>query len=234
MAERRLSAGAALSEVLATDPAARAAWERTRNRLRLLGQVLSVTVTEFAEERNRATRECFDAAQEALSLTDPELEAAGFELPKTIDDWEHLARIVEMPFEIVRSGDFTLVETRAVALAWADRQRLRAKLAGGAAVSAAPGRGPHGAATDTEAAPPALTLNEIAVMRALSEFDQAELASASRIEAAMDPSHRVSERSIGVIVHRLREIGLAERPMGDRSGVRLTTSGRRLLRKIAD
>jgi len=39
-----------------------------------------------------------------------------------------LAHIVEMPFEVVRSGNFTLSETYELALAWVERQRVKQKL----------------------------------------------------------------------------------------------------------
>lgn len=88
-------------------------------------------------------------------------------------------------------------------------------------------------AQDT-AAPPALTENEVAVVNTLARFDPSRLASAVMIETEMDGPVRLSRRTIQPIVTRLIELSLAERPRGDRSGVRLTLAGRRLASKIAD
>lgn len=87
---------------------------------------------------------------------------------------------------------------------------------------------------DEDELPPALTANQIIVMRTMARFDPSQLLSAARIEEAIDPSRRISVRTIGDVVRRLHELGYAERPEGDRRGARLTTRGRRILRKIAD
>lgn len=81
---------------------------------------------------------------------------------------------------------------------------------------------------------PPLTDNEVAVVTTLARFDPLQLASASKIEAEMDAPNRRSPRTIGKAVTRLIQLGLAERPRGDRSGARLTTAGRRVARKFAD
>jgi hypothetical protein len=87
---------------------------------------------------------------------------------------------------------------------------------------------------DAQIEVPPLTDNEVAVITTLARFDPLQLASASKIEAEMDASNRRSPRTIGKAVTRLIELGLAERPRGDRSGARLTTAGRRVARKVAD
>jgi len=80
----------------------------------------------------------------------------------------------------------------------------------------------------------ALTENEVAVINALAKFDPRRLASGVMIEDEMDGSIRLTRRTIQPIVSRLIELDLAERPRGERSGVRLTLAGRRLASKIAD
>lgn len=87
---------------------------------------------------------------------------------------------------------------------------------------------------DTTAVPPALTLKEATVLRTLAIFDPSELVSAARIESEMELSVRLSARTIGKAIGRLIEFGLAERPLGERSGTRLAIAGRRLAQKIAD
>ncbi|RMF00583.1 MAG: hypothetical protein D6773_11225 [Alphaproteobacteria bacterium] len=232
MAERpRISAGEAFARSLQNDPATRAAWKRTSARLRVIGEIWSRIRTASADERQHAARELTETIQEALRASGDELAAAGFEPPQTIEDWEHLALIAEMPFEKIRSGDFTLAEVRAVALAWADRQRMKAMLAG---EGRAPQPGRQVTPDDDDQPPPALTANEVAVLRTLASIDPAELASVARVEAAMDRAQRVSEKTIRLAIRRLVGLGLAERPEGDRRGARLTIAGRRLVRKITD
>ncbi|GAB4384140.1 MAG: hypothetical protein Kow0022_05840 [Phycisphaerales bacterium] len=87
---------------------------------------------------------------------------------------------------------------------------------------------------DAEVEVPPLTENEVAVITTLVRFDPVRLASVAMIEAEMDAGSRRSPRKIGEAVNRLIELGFAERPRGDRSGVRLTIAGRRIARKIAD
>jgi len=87
---------------------------------------------------------------------------------------------------------------------------------------------------DAEVEVPPLTDNEVAVINTLARFDPRQLASGAKIEAEMEAPHRRSQRTIGKAVNRLIDLGMAERPMGDRSGVRLTLAGRRAARKVAD
>lgn len=239
MNDRASRGGAAFARALQGDPATRAAWERTSARLRIVGEIWGRIRAASAEERRRAAREFAEAIQEALRASGDDLAAAGFEPPQTVEDWEHLARIVEMPFETIRSGNFTYADVYAVAMAWVDRQKMKARLAAESGAGGVRGQAPqdaqpaHGESDSDETAPPALTPNEISVLQALATFDPTELASAARIADAVDPSRRVSERSIVTIVRRLLELRLAERPMGDRSGARLTLQGRRIARRIA-
>ncbi|MBX3356339.1 MAG: hypothetical protein KF724_11655 [Phycisphaeraceae bacterium] len=236
----RSSAGAAFARALETDPATRAAWERASARLRVVAEIWARIRTASADEREHAAREFAEAMQEALRTSGDDLGAAGFEPPRSIEEWEHLARIVEMPFKTIRAGNFTYADVHAVAMAWIDRQKMKARLthhAGteGAATQVSPSRtNSSSGAVIEESAPPALTPTELRVLRALATFDASELASAARVESAIDPSERVSERSIVTILRRLIELGLAERPQGERSGVRLTIAGRRLARRIAE
>lgn len=87
---------------------------------------------------------------------------------------------------------------------------------------------------DTPANIPPLTENEVAVIKTLARFDPSRLVSGVMIETEMDGPINLSRRTIQPIVVCLIELGLAERPRGDRSGVRLTIAGRRLASKISD
>jgi hypothetical protein len=85
-----------------------------------------------------------------------------------------------------------------------------------------------------ESAGPALTTKQSRVLQTLARFDSSLLVSADSIAAEMDPTERLSARTIGPIVRKLIQLRFAERPEGDRSGARLTTVGRRHATKIAD
>lgn len=81
---------------------------------------------------------------------------------------------------------------------------------------------------------PALKKSERQTLCALGMFDASILASASDVAEEMEPADRLSTRTIHPAIARLVELDLAERPEGDRRGVRLTIKGRRLASKIAD
>lgn len=81
---------------------------------------------------------------------------------------------------------------------------------------------------------PPLTSHDATVLKTMSRFDGSQLLIIKMISAEMDPEERLSERTIGEIVRKLVKQTLAERPEGDRQGVRLTSTGRQLAAKIAD
>jgi len=124
----RVSAGEAFKRELETNPDARAGWERARLRLKLFGELMSKAEESIREDREAALQELGNAIRDAMQQTGRELEAVGFEPPRTIEDWQHLAHLVEMPFETIRKGNFTAADVYAVAMAWVDRQKLKAKL----------------------------------------------------------------------------------------------------------
>ena len=213
------------------NPVAGAAWQRAQRQLRIVAQMLKSAASAQGPGGSAELHELTRAVRDALRATDRELKAAGFEAPRMLEEWEHLAHIAEMPFDTIRSGDFSLADARTVALAKADRERIKARLA---AEVGSPQPEPYGGPDDDDQPSPALTANEASVLRTLAIFDPAELASAARVEAAMDRAERISDKTIRVAIRRLVELGLAERPEGDRSGARLTIAGRRLVRKITD
>jgi hypothetical protein len=81
------------------------------------------------QEQESAIEQLAKHLREALRATRDELSAAGFAAPRTLEDWEHLARLVEIPFETVRSGDYTLADVHAAALAWVEREQMRQHIA---------------------------------------------------------------------------------------------------------
>ena len=132
----RLGAGAAFMRAVENDPEARAALKRAQARLRAFAELLKHP--EYQRERERARREqeqafraLADAIRESVRAAQQDLGDLGFMPPKTLEDWEHLARIVEMPFETIQAGHFTARDVYVMALAWADRQRMKARLGWG-------------------------------------------------------------------------------------------------------
>ena len=81
---------------------------------------------------------------------------------------------------------------------------------------------------------PALTPSQSRVLKIMARFDRSQLVSTDRIVAEMDPARPLSDETVRLSVKKLIDSGLAERPEGDRSGARLTPSGRTLCGKIAD
>ncbi len=173
----------------------------------------------MSEPRRTSAGEAFvRATQEAIRASGDDLAAAGFEPPQTVEYWEYLAGIVEVPFETIRSGNFTYADVYAVAMAWVDRQKMRARLSGetgfgGTTRPSSPVSFTPIAEPGTDESPAsALTPSELRVLQAPARFDPSELASVARIEVAMEPSQRVSKRSIVGIVRRIIELDMASAP----------------------
>ncbi len=82
-----------------------------------------------AQEVERQQWQELADAVAAVKTAGDELELRHFARPETIEDWEHLARIVEIPAETIKTGNLTAREIFACALAWVDRQKIKAKLA---------------------------------------------------------------------------------------------------------
>jgi hypothetical protein len=111
------------------DPAARAALRRVQHRLRTVAEAFQLQ--EFRRELEQSRRiqqatiaRIAEQIRQALSASGQDLAALGLPAPTTLEEWEHLAHVVEMPFETVRSGDYTLRDVYVMALAWLDRQAI--------------------------------------------------------------------------------------------------------------
>lgn len=113
--------------------------------------------------------------------------------------------------------------------AWLEGVKAAALKAMAGASSPAAGAGE---AQDAEELPAPLRPADQLVLRTMDTFDPRVLLSLRQIHLAMDTSVRIQERSIGSSLDRLIEYGLAERPEGERSGARLTISGRKLAKNL--
>jgi hypothetical protein len=92
---------------------------------------------QVALERARAGLQAFaDEFRANAASFNSELTARYFPPSETLEDWEHLARIIEIPAETIRGGKWTAREVFDHARAWADRQTIIAKLAAGTGANA--------------------------------------------------------------------------------------------------
>ncbi len=144
--KRKIRAGQAYLHASANDPKARQALVKLRmyaESIRAAGAPLSKALTalrrafvvleqggaseleELRAEKERAFAELADQIHESLQVAKADLAARGFEPPgREWEDWEHLARIIEK-----EPGPLTLREVYQWAIAWADREKVRLRLA---------------------------------------------------------------------------------------------------------
>ena len=139
---KHLGAGDAYLDAIRDDPEAQAALQRAQAGLRSSAEAMRdpevLRKHEHAKrEQEQAWKALAEAIQESLRVARQDLSELGFMPPKTLEDWKHLARVVEIPFETIRSGKFTLRDVYTMALAWADRQRVRETVAHRALAAAA-------------------------------------------------------------------------------------------------
>jgi hypothetical protein len=106
-------AGTAFAKALQSDPNTRAGWERTVGRLE-----------EFR-------RDVLPALQAAWQAVGNEIEGYGFLRPRTLDDWIVLAHAIEIPFDVVNRGEWTLAELLPAVRGWVQRETVRRKTAAG-------------------------------------------------------------------------------------------------------
>jgi hypothetical protein len=128
-------AGIVFRRLTENDPDARAGWERASAKLTVFGLALRAVMNSpeyqaLEELKRQHLKELADAIQAARKKTEDELAARHFPRPKSLEDWEHIALIAEIPAEKVLSGKLTIREIHACALAWADRQASKARLSG--------------------------------------------------------------------------------------------------------
>ena len=129
-----VAAGEAFWRAIQSDPVAESEWVRTRHQLHILAgemqEALDTPEYRAAEEAERQRwQDLANAIREALFWAGDELSTRHFARPTTIEDWDHLARIVKIPAATTRAGNRTVRGIFACARAWADRQTIKAKLA---------------------------------------------------------------------------------------------------------
>lgn len=128
----RPRAGEAFRAEMLNDPAVQAALARAQARLRAFAEVMKSPAIQREREHARqeeeeALKELAKAMAEAAETAGEDLAEQGFTPPTTIEEWEHLAAVVEMPFETIQAGRFTARDVYVMALAWMDRQEILAR-----------------------------------------------------------------------------------------------------------
>lgn len=122
---KRPRAGAAFMRAVERDPAARAALRRVQRRLRAVADAFQALEPEQSKrERQPAMAQLAEQIRDALRAAGDELAARGLTTPKSLEDWEHLARVIDLPFNTIRAGDYTLQDVLDMARAWLDRQKI--------------------------------------------------------------------------------------------------------------
>lgn len=129
--------------------------------------------------------------------------------------------------DVVSANDLAKLESAAKLL------RLKAPPAPSTAAPILPA-GSGARASNGDDAGPALTPNRARVLQAMALFDPSRLVSSRMIAEEMAAPVRLSEETVRQCVGWLIESELAERPVGERSGARLNTRGRKLAGQIAD
>ena len=124
-----IRAGAAFWEQIDGDPEARVAWEHVVDRLRLLAETFRDVVgcpayQELHDGDYQRWSDFKAAILEAIQTTKDELAAQHFAPPQSLEDWEHLARVVEKD-----PDSLTLHDIQSWAIAWVDREKLRLRFA---------------------------------------------------------------------------------------------------------
>jgi DNA-binding transcriptional MerR regulator len=142
-------AGQAYIRAVEHDPEAQKALRRVQRRLREIAAVFQSP--EFRGELERSRREqqadvarLAEQVRQALRDAGDELAARGLPTPTTLEGWEHLARVIEMPFDTVRTGDYTFRDVFVMALAWLDRQKILRRRTDAAGAAANSGHGKPG------------------------------------------------------------------------------------------
>jgi hypothetical protein len=131
----RIRAGKEFLGLLEDDPEAVVELARTQKKLKAFAAAIEAVMSlpeyqAINEIERKGLQEMAESLRAASEATANELAARHFPRPRSLDDWEHIALIAEVPMEKVLSGKWTIREIRACALAWADRQTIKARLSG--------------------------------------------------------------------------------------------------------
>lgn len=215
-----IRAGKAFLRMAERDPATREALRRFQAGMRAAAALFQSEEFRQELERDRHQQEeaierLAEQIRQTMRATGDELAARGFKAPETLEEWEHLARIVEMPFETIRSGNYTFSDVYVTALAWIDRQQLKERFADQASRKLVEPR----TAEASESAPARRTytvaaLREMTTLAntALNEYaKKAEVATPRRGQRSFRYSEADVRKILRVIIERTTDMRVATR-----------------------
>ncbi|MEX0979296.1 MAG: hypothetical protein WDZ48_10610, partial [Pirellulales bacterium] len=125
-----LKAGEAYLRAIENDPDSKRGLMRARAHLQsFINAMNSPEFREALEAEHQAAQERIDAIRESVKQLGDELEVLHLPRPETLEDWQVLGRIVEIPEEYLQTGSWTAVEIFNRAMAWIEREKIKVKLA---------------------------------------------------------------------------------------------------------
>jgi hypothetical protein len=124
-----LKAGEAYLRAIADDPESKAGLMRARMHLMAIATIMSSPEFQAVVEAQQAvSQEWADALRQSVERLGDELESLHLPRPTTLEDWQVLGRIVEIPEEYLQNGSWTAAEIFDRAMAWGQRVKIKAKL----------------------------------------------------------------------------------------------------------
>lgn len=125
-----LKAGEAYLRAIENDPDSKRGLMRARDHLLVVATAMnSPEFREVIEAEQQAAQERIDAIRESVKQLGDELEVLHLPRPETLEDWQVLGRIVEIPEEYLQTGSWTAAEIFNRAMAWVQREKIKVKLA---------------------------------------------------------------------------------------------------------
>ncbi len=128
--DKSLKAGEAYLRAIANDPESKRALMRARDHLLVVATAMkSPEFQAIIEAQQQVSQEWADALRQSVKQLGDELEALHLPRPTTLEDWQVLGRIVEIPEDYLQTGSWTAAEIFDRAMAWVQREKIRANLA---------------------------------------------------------------------------------------------------------
>jgi hypothetical protein len=132
-------AGKPLAQKLDDDPEAKAALINSLSytKARIATQMSSLkesheraleAVSTFHRLNREQWSEWASALQKQHQADLQQIADSGFPIPRTNSDWRQLAIIAKIPFEVIKSGEYTMGDVKEWLAAWAIEERARLKI----------------------------------------------------------------------------------------------------------
>jgi hypothetical protein len=124
-----LKAGEAYLRAIADDPESKRGLMRARMQLMTVATIMSSPEFQAVVEAQQAvSEEWTEALRQSVERVGDELESLHLPRPTSLEDWQVLGRIVEIPEEYLQTGSWTAAEIFDRAMAWGQRVKIKAKL----------------------------------------------------------------------------------------------------------